>query len=670
MTITCIKDADIALITIDNPPVNVISQAVRQGLMDALDKAAGASRIIITGAGRTFVAGADAKEFGLPPQPPHLPDVLARIEALPCVAAINGAALGGGLEIALACRARVAAPSATLGLPEVTLGIVPGAGGTMRLPRLIGQSAALDLIPEGRTIKAAEAKSIGLVDLVNADPVAAARALYVTLLARPALADTPAPAADPDAVQAARARVAKRMAGQIAPQRAIDLLQAATTLSFAEGVALERATFLELRVSGQAAALRHLFFAERAAMSQSKQLPGTATEVTDAIVVGGGTMGAGIAYAMLSAGIKLTLIETDAAAADRAAVNVGKLYAEAVARGKSSSEKAAADQAERLRIVVGYDDLPAVQIAIEAAYENLAVKEQIFGQLSAALPKDTVLATNTSYLDVDRIAAAAENPARVLGLHFFSPAHVMKLVEIIQAATTTDNALATAFRLAERLGKIPVRAGVCDGFIGNRILTRYRQTCDTMLLDGALPWEVDAALRGFGMAMGPYETQDLSGLDIAYANRARQNWKARRDIRYVPIADRLVEDLKRLGRKTGAGWYDHDGGQPRPSAEVEAVVIAASKEAGVTRKPMNAEEIADRAILAMIDEARHILAEGIADKPADIDLVMVHGYGFPRWRGGLMHHAEALGMTEIDARIAELKKADPLGWGNSIVANT
>lgn len=667
MTVACTLTDGIALITIDNPPVNVIGHSVRQGLLEALDAAAGASRIILTGAGRAFVAGADAREFGTPPQPPHLPDVLARIEALPCVAAINGAALGGGLEIALACRARIAAPGATLGLPEVTLGVVPGAGGTQRLPRLIGLGPALDLIAEGRAVKAPEARRLGLVDAVAEDPVAAARALESSWLARPPLSDAPAPAADPVAVAAARKRVGQRLAGQIAPPRAIDLVEAAARLPFAEGLAQERAAFLELRAGPQAAALRHVFFAERAAMGQSKGLPGTAAPVDAAIVVGGGTMGAGIAYALAGIGIHVTLVEADAAARDRAQTHVARLYTDAVARGKSTEEAARAAQAAQFDFVLGYNALPPVPIAIEAAYENLEVKQTIFRALAAALPRGTTLATNTSYLDVNAIAAVVPDPGRVLGLHFFSPAHVMKLVEIIRAGATSEDALATAFRLAERLGKIPVRAGVCDGFIGNRILTRYRQTCDTLLLDGALPAEVDAALRAFGMAMGPYKTQDLAGLDIAHANRQRQGWAARTDLRPVPIADRLVEDHHRLGRKTGAGWYDYPEGKPVPSPVVEAVILAASAAAGVTRRPFSPQEIADRAVTAMIEEARHILAEGIAASPADIDLVMIHGYGFPRWRGGLMHYAGTLGAAEIDATIARYRTEDPLSWGKSIL---
>lgn len=652
----------IALITIDNPPVNVTSRAVREGLVAALDGAevAGVARVVLTGAGRTFVAGADAREFAAPPQPPHLPDIVARIEAfpVPVVAAINGAALGGGLELALACAARVAVPGATLGLPEVTLGVVPGAGGTQRLPRLVGLEQALSLIPEGRTIRPPEALRIGLVDAVAEDAVAAARDL--ALPDRAPTGALPAPAADPAAIEAARKQAAKRSPRQVAPQKAIDLIEAATRLPLAEGLAAERAVFLDLKTGDQAAALRHVFFAERAAQGQGRA---QGAEVRSAVVVGGGTMGAGIAYALAQAGITVALVEADASATARARDNVARLYADAVARGKSTPDAAEVAQAARHSYHVGYDDLPAADIAIEAVFEDLAVKRQVFAALDAALPETTILATNTSYLDPDRIAEGLRNPTRFLGLHFFSPAHVMKLVEVIRARDTGPETLATALRLVARLKKIPVLAEVCDGFIGNRILTRYRQTCDVMLIEGALPAQIDAAMRGFGMAMGPYEVQDLSGLDIAYANRKRLGWKTKPDFRYIPIADRIVEEAGRLGRKTGAGWYDHDGGKSAPSALIDSIVIEESARAGIARRAFDDDEIVARATAAMVEEGFRILDERIAGRSADIDLVMVHGYGFPRWRGGPMHWAGRTGLAEILRRIEAYGAEDPLSWG-------
>lgn len=658
----CVLDEGIALVTIDNPPVNVTSLAVRQGLAAALDaaEAAGVGRVVLTGAGKTFVAGADAREFAAAPVAPHLPDLVRRIEAfpVPVVAAITGAALGGGLEIALACRARIAAPGATLGLPEVTLGIVPGAGGTQRLPRLVGLEAALSLIGEGRILQAQEAEALGLVDAIAADPVASART--VPIPARPATGALPAPKPDPAAIEAARKLAEKRSPGQIAPLKAIDLLAAATRLPLDEGLALERATFLHLRTSDQAAALRHVFFAERAAMAQGKT---GGAEIGSAVVVGGGTMGAGIAYALAAIGISVALVENDAAGVARARANVARLYADAVKRGKSTVEAAAAEQAARFSFHEGYGALPPADFAIEAVFEDMEVKRQVFAALDQALPETAILATNTSYLDVNRVGEGLRCPERFLGLHFFSPAHVMKLLEVIRARTTSAETLATALRLAARLKKIPVLAGVCDGFIGNRILTRYRQTCDIMLMEGALPAQVDRALRGFGMAMGPYEVQDLSGLDIAYANRKRLGWRTKDGFRYIPIADRIVEETGRLGRKTGAGWYDYDGGKASASAVIDKIVAEESERAGLTRRSFSDDEIVARAVTAMVEEGFRILEEGIAANPADIDLVMIHGYAFPRWRGGPMHYAGRLGFGEILRRIEAFEAQDPLSWG-------
>lgn len=661
MPVSHFLQGDACVITIDNPPVNVISAGVRRGLMEALDaaEAAGAARIVVTGAGRAFVAGADAREFDQAPIPPHLPEVLARLERLPAIAAINGAALGGGLEIALACRMRIAAPGATLGLPEVTLGVVPGAGGTQRLPRLVGIERAVGLIAEGRVVRAEEALSLGIVDAVEADPLAAALAIPPERLdaARP-LRDRPAPEPAPGAVAAARATVARRMAGQVAPPEAIALVEASAELPLDQGLTRERETFLRLRSSEQAAALRHVFFAERAATGRAPK-GAEARDIAAAIVVGGGTMGAGIAYALAGIGITVTLIEQDEGGATRARANVARLYADAVKRGRMTQDEADARLAERLTFRAGYDDLPPADLAVEAAFESMQVKHAIFAALDKGLPETAILATNTSYLDVNAIFEGVSHPGRLIGLHFFAPAQVMKLLEIVRAETTSDATLSAAFRLAARLRKIPVEAGVCDGFIGNRILTRYRQTSDLMLLEGATPSQVDAALEAFGMAMGPYAVQDLSGLDIAYANRQRKGLRDKPGIRYVPIADRMVEDLKRLGRKTGAGWYDYsEGGTRQPSPVVEALVA----EEASARREWTAEQIATRAVLSMIEEGVHILDEGIARRSADIDLVLVHGYGFPRWRGGPMHHADRLGLPAVRDRIRGLAAEDPLSW--------
>ena len=656
------------VLTVDNPPVNVLSQAVRGALLAALEDAAQrigrgeADRLVITGAGRAFVAGADAREFDGPALPPHLPEVLDRLVRLPAVAAIQRAALGGGFEIALACRARVLGPHALVGLPEVTLGVVPGAGGTQRLPRLVGLAPALDLIATGRLVKAGEAMALGLADTMADDPVDAACALDPALLARPSLDDAPPPRADPAAVAAARDRAATRQRGQCAPLRAIALVARAADTPLADAMRSERETFLELRQSAPARALRHVFFAERSAGPSAALGTRDTTEIETALVVGGGTMGVGIAYALDRAGIAVTMLEQDGNAASRTRSALARLFDDGVNRGKIA--RAEADTAlDNLPILVGDAPLPPVHLAIEAVFEDLAVKRAVFDRLAAALPRGTILATNTSYLDPNAIAVSLPRPERFLGLHFFAPAHVMKLLEIVRADRTAPETLATAFALAKRLGKIAVEAGICDGFIGNRILTRYRQTGDILLLEGALPWEIDAAMEAFGMAMGPYAVQDLSGLDIAFANRKRKGLRDAPGIRYVPIADRMVEEAGRLGRKSGAGWYAYDAGGARtPDPAVVALIEAASTEAGIERRPFAEETIQRRMMLAMIAETLDILGEGIARRPADVDLVMIHGYGFPRWRGGPSRLAEEWGLATLRAELADYAAADPLSW--------
>jgi 3-hydroxyacyl-CoA dehydrogenase len=665
MPVSYERRGEAAVVTFDNPPLNVFGQAMRAGLQAAITRARAErpERLILTGAGKAFVAGADAKEFDGPPLAPQLNDVLAELVDLPCptVAAISGPALGGGLEIALACRMRVAAPDATLGQPEVILGLVPGAGATQRLPRLIGMAAAVDLIGQGRSITAAQGLDLGLIDALSDDPLAAALSLPTETLRRAIAADhRPAPQPDDAAIAAAHTQANRRAAGQEAPHLAIDLVAAAATEPMDQVLLRERATFIARRPSAQARALRHIFFAERAAGSQGRAYPAPSKPVQSALVVGGGLMGAGIAYALTASGLTVHVVETDAAGVARAQANLDKLIVQGVDRG--SIPDAAAFRA-RLTVRAGYDDLPAVDLAIEAAFESMEVKRTIFAALQAALPETTVLATNTSYLDVNVLASGIANPGRFLGLHFFAPAHVMKLLEIVRGAQTSDAALGVAFALAKRLGKIPVVSGVCDGFIGNRILARYRQTADVLMIEGSCPKGIDASMRAFGMAMGPYEAQDMSGLDIAHANRTRQNLRARSDIRYVTIADTLVENLGRLGRKTGAGWYDYDAaGKAVESDAVAQVIYRAADAAGITRIARSTEEIAERALLAMIMEATRILEEGIAARPKDIDLVMVHGYGFPRWRGGLMHYADTITPPVLLSQLEALTAEDPLSW--------
>jgi 3-hydroxyacyl-CoA dehydrogenase len=665
MPVTYERHAESAVVTLDNPPLNIFGQGMRLGLQEAIARARSErpERLILTGAGRCFVAGSDAKEFEGPALTPQLNDVLAELVNLPfpTIAAISGPALGGGLEIALACGTRIASSGSTLGLPEVTLGIVPGAGGTQRLPRLIGIAAAVDLIGQGRIASAEEALRLGLVDALADDPVAAALALDADVLSHAIATDhRPAPMTDDSAIAAAHSQADRRTAGQNSPHVAIDLVAASATEPLESALARERAAFLGLRQSSEARALRHVFFAERAAQSQAKAYPTPDRPISSAIVVGGGMMGAGIAYALSFAGMSVHVVETDAAGRARAEANLDKLITQ------GAEKRAISDVAAfrgRLSFGAGYENLPAAGLAIEAAFESMDVKRAILATLQAALPSDTILATNTSYLDVNLLAEGIAAPGRFLGLHFFAPAHVMKLLEIVRGEKTSEATLGQAFALAKRLKKIPVLAGVCDGFIGNRILSRYRQSVDMMLIEGSLPKDVDDAMRGFGMAMGPYQAQDMSGLDIAHANRKRQNLRDRKDIRYVPIADHMVEVLGRLGRKTGAGWYDYGAsGKPMESDAVNRAIHTASDDAGVTRVALGNEAIAERAILAMILEAVNILQDRIAARPQDIDLVMVHGYGFPRWRGGLMHFADQTGLPVILAKVETLAATDPLSW--------
>jgi 3-hydroxyacyl-CoA dehydrogenase len=656
-----------AVLTIDNPPLNVISQKVRADLEFAIAKVVvtGASRLIITGRGEAFVAGADTREFDLPPLAPHLNEILNRLCGLsiPTIAAINGTALGGGLEIAMACRFRIAAPTVTLGLPEVNLGIVPGAGGTQRLPRLIGIGKALDVIVRGKLIRAEEAKKAGLVDLVDADVLKAALSLDDATLDRASPVDgRPAPSVDEADVIAARQNAARERPNQEAPLRAIELVTASATDALPAALARERATFLDLRASPQARALQHVFFAERAAQSQGRQFPAPTKPIERAIVVGGGNMGAAIAYALASAGLAVTLVERDDSAQKRARDNTGRLVLQGAKRGVLSKPSADAIT-ERIHFTIGYGSLPAADIAIEAVFEDIGVKHQVFAELQGALPDTTILATNTSYLDVDAIAGRIARPERFLGIHFFSPAHIMKLVEVVRGAATSPETLGSAFALSKMLNKVPVLAGVSDGFIGNRILTRYRHAADILLIEGGLPSQVDAAMRGFGMAMGPYEAQDMSGLDIAHANRKRNASRSRADKRFGAISDCLVEDFVRLGKKSGGGWYDYDdGGKPVRSPQVEDCILMTSRGFGVSRRHFEDAEIVDRLVLAMIAEACDILDEGIAASPQDVDLVMIHGYGFPRCRGGLMHYADSMRPAEIATWIRQYAHQDPVSW--------
>ena len=659
MTVTIAREGSVAIVTVDNPPVNALSQALRQALVDAvaeLDADATVKAVVLICAGRTFIAGADVSEFGKPPQPPHLPDVVAAIESAkkPWVAAIHGSALGGGLEVALGCAYRVAVPSASLGLPEVKLGIIPGAGGTVRLPRLIGPAAAVDLVTSGSPAGAKKAEAFGLIDaIIDGDLRAGALAFAGDIAGKPLPQPISGRAALPAEVgfwEEVEKAVAGKAKGEIAPLRALASVRKASETDFVAAMAFERETFLELRGSAQASALRHVFFAERAAPRPPELSGITPRDIRSAAVIGGGTMGAGIAAALRDAGLPVVLVERDAAAVERGLANVGGIYAASVKRGRLSQEAADA----RLAGVTGTDDyglLADTDLVIEAVFEDIGVKRAVFEKLSATCRADAVLATNTSYLDPEGISEGLAHPERFLGLHFFSPAHVMKLLEIVPTGATAPDVLATGFALARLLGKIPVRAGICDGFIGNRILKVARAQAERLLLAGVTPSEVDAAMRAFGLPMGPFEAQDLGGLDIAAFQRKAA--RARGETPFAPVAERLCA-LERFGQKTGGGWYDYVPGDraPKPSETVAAII--AEEAAGRPQRDLDAAGIADAIVLPMVNEATRILEERVALRAADIDLVKIHGYGFPRWRGGPMHYAEARGLAEVVAVLDRL----------------
>lgn len=667
------REDGIAVITIDNPPVNALSQAVRQGLAEAIESIATDTTVrgvILICAGKTFVAGADIREFGKPPAPPMLRDVITRLEALdkPIVAAIHGTALGGGFELALGCHYRVMDRHAVVGLPEVTLGIIPGAGGTQRLPRLIGMAASIDMITSGRRADATEALKLGIADAIaEGDLLTGTKDILAAKTGLPIsrLSGRPPTTAFPAVFAKVRKQVAARARGQISPVRALDLLQETASSDFAHGMAREAEVFAELRNSDQARALRHIFFAERE-ISKIPETDAKPRSVAQLGVIGGGLMGTGIAAAALLAGLNVTLVERDAASADLAKGRALGLLRASVERGKLAQADYDAIAAGRLRSTAFYADLKSADLVIEAAFEDIAVKQSIFRELDKVTGPDAILATNTSYLDVGAIAAVTARPENVIGLHFFSPAHIMKLLEVVVPPEARAEAVATGFALARLLGKIPVRAGVCDGFIGNRILSAYRKQAEYLMEDGASPAEIDAAFRSFGLPMGVFEMQDMAGLDIIWANR--KALAPRRDPRerYVRIVD-LICERGHFGRKTGRGYYNYAGKSPVPDEEALAIIAEERRRKGIKPHSFTSDEIMDRILLAMINEGARILDEGIALRSSDIDVVMVNGYGFPRWRGGPMFMADQMGTAEVLRRIEAHARDDAWFWRPSVL---
>ncbi len=637
MTVTLDRHGSVAVLTIDNPPVNALKTAVRARLFDLaaqIEADASVSAIVLCGAGKLFVGGADIAEFDRPPEDPTLPDLIARIEAAtkPWVAAIHGSALGGGLELALACHARVASPGATLGLPEVNLGIIPGAGGTQRLPRLIGLAAAIPVVAERDMLDTTRAAALGLVDRIIDGPLvdgAVAFASGLSTLPTPARSR---PLQDPGPAfwEAAAARMSKAAKGQTAPPAALAALRYGLDHAVEAGLRHERETFLSLRSSAESAALRYLFFAERAAPRPAALRGVAPRDIASVGILGGGTMGSGIAAAVRNAGLSVVLSERDPAALEKGLGTVKCIFDAAARRGLSTEAEATARMAG-VTGCIGLEGLSGCDLVIEAVFEDLAVKRAVFADLARLCRPEAILATNTSYIDPRAIAEGLPSPDRFIGLHFFSPAQVMKLLEIIPIPDTAPDVLAAAFDLARRLGKVPVQSGICEGFIGNRILKRYRAEAEVMLRTGVSPADIDAAMRGFGYAMGPFEMQDMAGLDISFMNREAA--RARGENVPETPGDLLVR-AGRKGMKTGGGWYDYAAGDrtPRPSDEAQQIIAPLIG----PRTSLPADQIVERLVGAMATEGQAILDEGIAASPAEIDLVQVHGYGFPRTKGGPM----------------------------------
>ncbi|SFT33905.1 FAD-dependent oxidoreductase [Sedimentitalea nanhaiensis] len=665
------RTGDIAILKAQNPPVNALGYDVRVGLMQGIARAEdeGARAVLIYGDGATYFAGADIREFGQKPREPGLPEVCDRIEASPLlvVSAMHGTALGGGLEVALSTHYRIAVPSARVGLPEVLLGILPGAGGTQRLPRVAGVEAALDLITTGRHVPAAEALRLGILDKVEAGEPREIGLAYVQQLLdadapRRPVSEMPSPApVDFDAVYDT---VLKKGRGQLSPATAVRAVQAATELPFRQGIARERELFMELMNTDQRLGLIHAFFSERA-VSKLPELKGVAPRDLNAIgVIGGGTMGAGIATAALLAGLSVTMLEMSPQAAEAAKSRIAGNLQGALKRGKISQEQFETLTEQALTLATDYEALKDADLVIEAVFEEMDVKKKVFTQLDAVCKPGAVLATNTSYLDVNDIAAITKRPQDVIGLHFFSPAHVMKLLEVVVADQTAADVVATGFALGKRLGKISVRAGVCDGFIGNRILSTYRTCADHMILDGASPYQIDKALEAFGFAMGPFAVADLAGLDIGWAVRKRKRAEGidprARDSSY---ADKLCED-GHFGQKTGKGYYDYAAGPKSrvPNPDVMPLIEAERAAQGIAPREFTDEEIVRRYMAAMVNEAAKVVGEGIARRPLDVDMTLLFGYGFPRYNGGPLKWADIQGLEGLLEDIKSYAKEDAYFW--------
>ncbi len=647
----------VAVLTLNSPPVNALSVALRTEIFDHL-KALGANAevkaIVLIGAGRGFSGGADIKEFGKPPEQPGLHEMLDRIEGLPkpVICAIHGTTMGGGLETALTCHYRVAARSAKVGLPEVKLGLLPGAGGSQRLPRLVGVEKALEMIVFGDPIGASDAHAAGLIDAVADDDK-----LHETAVgfARQVIADGAkllkvrdrddklAPArGHPEIFEGFRKANARRIRGQDAPARCIEAVQAAVDLPFDEGIKLERQAFMELVTGAQSAALRYAFFTERLA-AKVKDIPEDepTLPIKKVGVIGAGTMGGGIAMNFLSAGVPVTIVEMKPEALERGIGTIRKNYEATAKKGRLTTEEVEA-RMDRLTGAMDLSALSDCDLIIEAVFELMEVKKEVFTKLDAIAKPGAILASNTSYLDINEIAAVTKRPESVIGLHFFSPANVMRLLEVVRGAKTAKPVVATAMQMAKTIGKVGVLVGVCHGFVGNRMLEARQREAGKLILEGAMPWDVDRVLFDFGMPMGPFAMGDLAGLDLGWV-KERSTGSTIRE---------LLCEAGRWGQKTGAGFYDYDAARKAtPSPVVEQLILGLSAKQGIERRPIGDQEILERCLYPMINEGVKILEEGIASRASDIDVVWINGYGWPAYRGGPMFYADAVGPKTVLARL-------------------
>jgi 3-hydroxyacyl-CoA dehydrogenase len=659
----------VAILTVDNPPVNALSQHVRQGLRDGVKQASadpGAGAIVIVCAGRTFIAGADITEFGKPLQEPGLHEVLDLIEEgpKPVVAAIHGTALGGGLEVALACHYRIGVRTARFGLPEVKLGLLPGAGGTQRLPRVVGVEKALAMIVGGDPIGADEALGHKLIDeIVEGDLRAAAAAFAERILAerRPLkkIRDLDEPLAavrgKPEVFASFRKSVARQTRGFRAPENCIKAVEAAVTMPFERGLERERELFLELLSSPESKAQRYFFFAEREAAKIPDVPADTPTrEIRKAAVIGAGTMGGGIAMNFANVGIPVTVVEITGDALERGLAVVRKNYESTAKKGRLAPR----DVEARMGLIRGTTDFGAISdadIVVEAVFEEMPIKKEVFAKIDSIAKADAVLATNTSTLDVNEIASATARPESVIGMHFFSPANVMRLLEVVRGAKTAKTVIASAMGVGRRIQKVPVLVGVCDGFVGNRMLYQRGREAEKLVLEGALPHQVDTVLYDFGFPMGPFAMGDLAGLDVGWRIRKAKGRKS-------PVADRLCE-MGRFGQKTGAGYYKYGTDRtPTPDPEVERIILEVAAEAGIVRRPIADDEILARLLYPMVNEGAKILDEKIAIRASDIDVIWVYGYGWPMYRGGPMFWADEIGLSKIRDRLLEWQRREGDVW--------